>query len=392
MQVILTKSLVFKIKEIFYYLFIGAIILNYSLETISINNYNNSYIHDFFLVVWLGSISMCIFFQHYSCKKLLKLSVFSVVGILCYFSSGNTNLLITVLAICMLESIDFDRLLRFIFIEKIIIFLIVVTAALIGILQNSSIQVMKYTYTADGMTLGYSHPNMLAAEAGSIMLLFLCIHRHHLKIKYFIFFIVLDFILYNISKCRTACLIILIAVLLLIFMKSVRIRNIFMKLLPKMYILVLLLLTILILIYAHLGWGHPISHNINDMIFNGRIGLAYTSLVTYPVSLFGTNIDTSIWGIYTYYALDNGQVMLLLYYGIVGFLIYFLIIQENLKYIKKQNDYVLGVTFCVFLLWSMYEGTMYFIGKNFALLFLGMKNDLWNFKFANVIGRKNYDT
>lgn len=25
----------------------------------------------------------------------------------------------------------------------------------------------------------------------------------------------------------------------------------------------------------------------------------------------------------------------------------------------------------VFLVWSMYEGTMYFMGKNFALLFLG---------------------
>ena len=112
---------------------------------------------------------------------------------------------------------------------------------------------------------------------------------------------------------------------------------------------------------------------INDVLFNGRIGLAYMSLLVYPITLFGKALDYSIWNEYQYFALDNGQVMLLLQFGIVGFLAYFYTIQKTLIRIKKEKEVVFGIVMSVFLIWSMYEGTMYFIGKNFALLFIGTK-------------------
>ena len=110
---------------------------------------------------------------------------------------------------------------------------------------------------------------------------------------------------------------------------------------------------------------------LNDGLFNGRIGLAYTSLLVYPITLFGKQIDTGIWNQWQYYSLDNGQVMILLEYGIAGFLCYFWTVQKTLNQIKKEKETVFAIVMIVFLAWSMYEGTMYFIGKNFALLFLG---------------------
>ena len=94
-------------------------------------------------------------------------------------------------------------------------------------------------------------------------------------------------------------------------------------------------------------------------------------MVVYPITLFGKGIDTSIWNQWQYYSLDNGQVMVLLEYGIAGFICYFVIIQKTLNQIKKENEIVFAIVISIFLIWSMYEGTMYFIGKNFALLFLG---------------------
>ena len=124
-------------------------------------------------------------------------------------------------------------------------------------------------------------------------------------------------------------------------------------------------------LFAQLGAQNRIVQVLNDTLFNGRIGLAYRSLIVYPITLFGKQIDTSIWNQWQYFSLDNGQVMILLEYGCIGFLAYFWIIQKCLKHIKREREIIFAITIFVFLIWSMYEGTMYFLGKNFALLFLG---------------------
>ena len=140
--------------------------------------------------------------------------------------------------------------------------------------------------------------------------------------------------------------------------------------LPCVYIFVIVALVICMAMHSKNG-ETVTAKIINDVLFNGRIGLAYISLLVYPITLFGKSIDTSIWNQYQYYALDNGQVMVLLEYGVAGFFCYFWIIQKALNQIKKEKEFVFAIVIIVFLIWSMYEGTMYFIGKNFALLFLG---------------------
>ena len=68
--------------------------------------------------------------------------------------------------------------------------------------------------------------------------------------------------------------------------------------------------------------------------------------------------------------------MILLEYGVIGFLAYFVLIQKTLKTLCKEKEIILAITMIIFLIWSMYEGTMYFIGKNFALLFIGTSDIL----------------
>ncbi len=149
------------------------------------------------------------------------------------------------------------------------------------------------------------------------------------------------------------------------------IKKIILKFLPFAYWAILGALIFCMFIYARDNGTSAISGLINDGFFNGRIGLAYRSLLVYPITIFGKAIDTSIWNQYQYYSLDNGQVMVLLEYGIVGFLTYFYIIQTILKEVKKEEEVVWGIIIIVFMIWSMYEGTMYFIGKNFVFSFLG---------------------
>ena len=67
----------------------------------------------------------------------------------------------------------------------------------------------------------------------------------------------------------------------------------------------------------------------------------------------------------------------------------FYIIQIILKEVKKKEEVVWGITIIVFIIWSMYEGTMYFIGKNFVFLFLGLNK---NSMIVNLKKEKKYDS
>ena len=94
----------------------------------------------------------------------------------------------TGLAVTLLPKNSLDKVLKFMLIEEFIIFIIVVTASQIGILSNDSLEIYKGSYTVSGKTLGFGHPNMLAAQASSLVLLYLCVKRNKLKTRNILFF------------------------------------------------------------------------------------------------------------------------------------------------------------------------------------------------------------
>ena len=160
-------------------------------------------------------------------------------------------------------------------------------------------------------------------------------------------------------------------VLLISLREKNNMQKIVFKILPFAQIIIYGILLFSILIYIRLGYGNAIVGFINDSLFNGRIGLSLTALSTYPITLFGKPLDMTIWNEYQFFSLDNGQVMLILNYGIIGALFYCFVIQNTLKNIKEEKEYVLAIVMMIFLIWTLMEGTMYFVGKNFALLFMG---------------------
>ena len=210
---------------------------------------------------------------------------------------------------------------------------------------------------------------MLAAQATSIVLLFLCVNRKKLKCCHLIGAFAAVVIIYILTHGRTSLILGSGAVILIAFHKRRDLNRMIFAVLPWTYVVIIVTLAICMVIYS--SFETPFADFLNDTLFNGRIGLAYRSLLAYPVTIFGKTIDTSVWNQWQYFSLDNGQVLILLEYGIAGFLCYFWIIQKILFQIKKEKEAVFAIIMIVFLIWSMYEATMYFIGKNFALLFLG---------------------
>ena len=371
-----------------YKIFIFILILMYMIETTSLKSFNESTLQKILQLSALFFAFIYIVKRKYSHKELERLFVLNSIGLLCYISSGFSGLFMTMLAITLLPQGILDDVLKMIFKEELVLFAIIVVCSCLGILNNSAVDINKGSYVASALSLGFEHPNMLAAQATSIVFLYLCINRKQLRMKHFLFSLLSIIAIFFISKGRTS-LILGVLAWLLILMKNKRIvKKYILRILPWIYILVFAVLILCMIIYAKFGYNARITILLNDTLFNGRIGLAYRSLLVYPITLFGKAIDLSVWNKYQYYSLDNGQVMLLLEYGIIGFMAYFFVIQKATRKIQADQETVLGIVMIIFLVWSMYEGTMYFIGKNFALLFLGTNSQLLAFSRQ----RRKYDS
>lgn len=350
---------------------------------------NNSLFHDVIQYSALLVAIIYIVIRKYSNKELIRNSFLVLIGILCYVSSGFSGLLMTVLAIILMPNNYLEIILKMILKEETILFGIIVIFSLLGVLDMGGVKINKGSYITDGVSLGFTHPNMLAAQGTSIILLYLCLNKDKLKTRHYIVSLMCEILLFVLSKGRSSFFLGIFAIILIGMSKMNIIKKIILKFLPFAYWAILGALIFCMFIYARDNGTSAISGLINDGFFNGRIGLAYRSLLVYPITIFGKAIDTSIWNQYQYYSLDNGQVMVLLEYGIVGFLTYFYIIQTILKEVKKEEEVVWGIIIIVFMIWSMYEGTMYFIGKNFVFLFLGLNK---NSMVVNLKKEKKYDS
>lgn len=376
-------------NETLYKAFVSIIVLMYMLESTALTDFNDSIVHDSLQILALMIAFIYIVRRKYSLKELGMLFILNSIGLFCFISSGLTGLFMTMLAITLLPAESLDRVLNMIFKEEFTIFIIIVTLSFCGILDNQIVDINKGLYIANAYSLGFNHPNMLAAQGTSIVLLYLCVNRNKLKNRHYIISMFSIVAIYFFARGRTSLMLGIMAIFIIMIRNQKMVTNIILKILPWMYIIVFIVLIACMAAYAKLGENTTMVRIINDSLFNGRIGLAYRSLLVYPITAFGKVIDTSIWNEYQYYALDNGQVMVLLEYGIMGFLAYFWVIQRTLKKIKMEKEVVFGIVIIVFLVWSMFEGTMYFIGKNFALLFLGTSNYMLNPKWDK---RRKYDS
>ena len=367
----MTNLKIRKRSETLYSLYICILVFMCMMEATSLKNFNDSWLHDILQLMALAIALFYIIIKKYTIKELVSTFLLNLVGILCFISSGYSGLLMTMLAITLLPKGSLDEILHMILVEETVVFFFIVIMSQIGVLSNQAFAINKGSYTVLAKTFGFEHPNMLAAQAMSILLLYLCVNRNRVKKKHIAFAFLSAIVIFYFSKGRTSFILGVMAIISIALQKKGKFKKFVFTILPWMYCIVLCMLVGCMFAYANFGEKNPIVIALNDGLFNGRVGLAYRSLVVYPITLFGKGIDTSIWNQWQYYSLDNGQVMVLLEYGIAGFICYFVIIQKTLNQIKKENEIVFAIVISIFLIWSMYEGTMYFIGKNFALLFLG---------------------
>lgn len=308
--------------ESLYKIFIFLLIAMYILEATSIPNVNNSLFHDVIQYSALLVAIIYIVIRKYSNKELIRNSFLVLIGILCYVSSGFSGLLMTVLAIIIMPNNYLEIILKMILKEETILFGIIVIFSLLGVLDMGGVKINKGSYITDGVSLGFTHPNMLAAQGTSIILLYLCLNKDKLKTRHYIVSLMCEILLFVLSKGRTSFFLGIFAIILIGMSKMNIIKKIILKFLPFAYWAILGALIFCMFIYARDNGTSAISGLINDGFFNGRIGLAYRSLLVYPITIFGIyRLRTCHWYIYDHcnimsnYKKRDDQIFIYLSHG-----------------------------------------------------------------------------
>ncbi|HFI0744144.1 TPA: hypothetical protein ACGO4V_000189 [Streptococcus suis] len=292
-----------------------------------------------------------------------------VYGLVNYRVSGYTDIFILLLAAYVADQVDFNNVLKVLFWEKLVIFLSLNIFSVLGVIEMTKFPINKYLSIVEAYAPGYVSPNVYGCQAGVLFLLYLSINRYKLtKLKVLLVWF-LSVLVYIICRSRTELILVSVTTVLLLICNNPKNFNKVKRILSWGYPSILVLNFGLIYTFSILGYGNPIMSTVNDVLFNGRIGLALMNFNTYGISLFGSPIDVSIVAkTNIYYALDNGYTVLVLYYGLIGLLWYSYIQIQTAKKLEKINELVLMVVLFIINIWGIYEGNMVSLGGNFMVM------------------------
>lgn len=357
-----------KLNTGLYLLFIFITTFNYSLEASVIENP----LRQMNLAIMIIIAVTLIILKKYTLKMFSLLILSLLYGVLNYYLSGYTDMVILLLTTYIADKIDFDRIIKVLFWEKLVIFCTLNLFAVSGIIGMTEMSVNKFFTAATAYGPGYGSTNVYGCQAGVIIMLYWAVNRYRLNKIRIIVPWVLEIGIYLICRSRTGFLLASFAMIVLLICNAPKNHSKLKKLLTIAYPLILTINFGMIYLFPRLGgYGNPVMAFINDGVFNGRIGLAMMNLNTYRVSLLGTEIDSSIVAANNVYsALDNGYTILLLYYGIVGLIWYSYIQISTVRKLAKLNEVVLMLVITIINAWGMYEGQMVSLGGNFMVVAL----------------------
>src|SRR5699024_6815742 len=198
-----------------------------------------------------------------------------VVALGVYFSSGETLFLMMILSCIVIRNVSYSMALKTIFGTRLVSFILVISSSLLGFIPINKMEVAKGAFgTYTGYGLGYQHPNNLAQAFLVLCLLYLAIKNSNLNYKNYVGTLFLGLIFYRITGGKTEFILLFIACLSLIFLKSRKGKDIASHFTIPYVIFTIFLWVVIPFVYAtSSGILRNIAYSLNGVL-NGRFSNA----------------------------------------------------------------------------------------------------------------------
>lgn len=279
---------------------------------------------------------------------------------------ADTRLIVSLLAVIIGITVDFDKIAIWILKTKIATFF---CAFIVG---------------------GYMHRNYLAMNMGVIIFLILYVYYPKYKLKALSWGAVVFAFGVYISKSGAMLICVGIGLLLYMALNSKSIKKLLSsKILIFLFPLILLLNWFLVVLYAAYGYSNSDFYFIKKVIPNvwsqsvmpflnmlnrfltGRISLAAFSVCKFGISLWGGNIDYTVDTGLPYFLVDSGMMLLLQDWGLIMTVVVMLMLVFLMWKLVKKKEYRLIISAIVIALWAFNEDTLLSVGTNYLFYVIG---------------------
>lgn len=307
-------------------------------------------------------IFLTILFQNqiYRIKEIAWVVIIFAIVVISYFLSKDNIILKAIMLIIASKDINFKKFIKFDLVIKVIFCFIIIIFSQIGIAENYVI------LRADGtirQSLGFSHPNALAAYWLSICCDYIYLAFNKNKIIKLFICTIITFIIGYITDSRTVIICVSLMIILLLYNNYL--NN---KIIKKIVIFLPYLLFALSLSSAYLYKSSDLIKNI-DRLLSKRIYYTEQYLQKYDINLFGQKIETvsSVQSRLLNISpqiLDNSYIVLLLKFGIILLFCSCLLLSLGLKLSYRERDKLLIIILIIFMIVGLFENWLIKINYN----------------------------
>ena len=301
--------------------------------------------------------------EKYSKKEVFLCFLLVTIGLLDFIIGKDSTLLFTAVILSCLKNVNLKKIIKIMFILRLITFLGIILLTEFGFLQNNYIEFFR---DGEGIIKRYSfifgHPNL--AHSSFDIIIFLGLYLFYNKINIFnaLIIITANYVLYKYTYSRTGFILcIFIIFFTLIYKKSNFLKKSLFKILPYSLFIFTLISIIIGLLYDKIGFV-----KILDSLLTGRISYINILLRNYNVPIIGSSIYNN------YVNFDNGYITLLYEGGLLAFLWFNYVSFETNKIIVQKNMYREGLLIFAFLLYSFTESYYSNILMNASLIFFSI--------------------
>lgn len=374
------------INELFTSVFFILVTLMYSFENTYIEIPN--LLHDTMLYTAILLAFVSILHSKYNIKDLILICMVCLLSLLVYISSHESIYLVMILAGLVMRNVDYRSVFKKIFWVRLFLYICIICLAIIGILPIGEMSIPKGVWgITTGFGLGYEHPNNLAQNFFMIVALYICIRKDRLNHINFGIVILLDLIMYLVSKSKTSCILVfLLCIITWIFLYGKRTGVWTKKIISIISIPILfcggLIGIVIPYLYANLsGTIEKFFYLLNGRM-NGRLSNATILFSTLNLTWFGKIIDQDLLAQkYSYSIVDNGYAFALFDFGVVGFIVIFILYFLTIRRLKEKREYIYLIVVLAFCIMALFENILRAMFVNFAVIF-------WNEAFTLTQNRQ----
>ena len=298
--------------------------------------------------------------DNFNRNELLYFAITLCIGLGTFLVGSKTTLLLSCMCIVGMKNIDVDKTFKGMYKIRFITFIIVITLALLGILENDVIYMWRSGGYDTRYTLGFGHPNTLHLAFFILASLYIYNKYEKLKIMDYLIVILFNLFIFSYSYSRTGFIVTSLLVFITILSKNKYLK----KVINQMPIYIFIGAIMITFMTAYLYGKIPIMSTL-DQLLNGRIAYSSYYLNTYKLTLFGSNTTIDANAIF-----DNGYLYIYTQFGLLGFL---LIVSWIIKICKKtviDKNTKRAVLIICYLIYVFTESFAPNIFMNIILLFV----------------------